>query len=52
MNIRMILYGDKETADRIWDEINFCRQMHELRPLQQESKTSPKKKVLVAINNA
>lgn len=45
-------YGDKETADRIWDEINFCRQMNELRPLQQESKTSPKKKVLVAINNA
>ena len=24
-------YGDKETTDRIWDEINFCRTMKELR---------------------
>jgi len=24
-------YGDKETTDRIWDEINFCRTMRELR---------------------
>ncbi len=24
-------YGDKETTDRIWDEINFCRTMIELR---------------------
>ena len=25
-------YQDKETTDRIWDEIRFCRQMRELRP--------------------
>ena len=27
-------YGDKETTDRIWDEIQFCKQMHQLRPQQ------------------
>lgn len=34
-------YGDKETTDRIWDEINFCRTMRELRNpsyLQEEDK--------------
>ena len=25
-------YGDKEITDRIWDEIQFCKQMHQLRP--------------------
>lgn len=29
-------YGDKETTDRIWEEIQFCQQMHELRPQQWE----------------
>ena len=29
-------YGDKETTDRIWDEIQFCKQMHQLRPQQWE----------------
>ena len=24
-------YDDKETTDRIWDEIQFCKQMHQLR---------------------
>lgn len=25
-------YGDKETTHRIWEEINFCKLMRELRP--------------------
>ncbi len=29
-------YGDKETTDRIWDEIQFCKQMHQLRHQQWE----------------
>ena len=29
-------YGDKETTDRIWEEIQFCKQMHQLRPQQWE----------------
>lgn len=29
-------YGDKETTDRIWNEIQFCKQMHQLRPQQWE----------------
>ncbi len=29
-------YNDKETADRIWKEIEFCRTMHSLRPMQWE----------------
>lgn len=29
-------YGDKATADRIWKEIEFCKQMHQLRPQQLE----------------
>ena len=29
-------YGNKETSDRIWDEIQFCKQMHQLRPQQWE----------------
>lgn len=29
-------YGDKETTERIWDEIQFCKQMHQLRPQQWE----------------
>ena len=29
-------YGDKETTDKIWDEIQFCKQMHQLRPQQWE----------------
>ena len=28
--------GDKETTDRIWSEIQFCKQMHQLRPQQWE----------------
>ena len=40
-------YGDKETTDRIWDEIQFCKQMHQLRPQQWELEFAPKKKILV-----
>lgn len=36
-------YGNKETTDRIWEEIEFCRQMHSLRPQQWEIKESSKK---------
>lgn len=36
-------YGNKETTDRIWSEIEFCKQMHKLRPQQWEIKTSPQK---------
>lgn len=32
------LYKDKKTADKVWDEIQFCKQMHELRPQQWEQK--------------
>ena len=40
-------YKDKETIDRIWNEIQFCKQMHELRPQQWEIEFEPKKKKLV-----
>ncbi len=29
-------YDDKKTTDRIWNEIQFCKQMHKLRPQQWE----------------
>ena len=31
-------YGNKETTDRIWQEIEFCRQMHKLRKTKCELK--------------
>ena len=37
-------YGNKNTTDRIWNEIQFCKQMHKLRPQQWEiESTMPKK---------
>lgn len=36
-------YEDKKTTDRIWGEMEFCRQMHDLRPQQWEIETSPQK---------
>lgn len=39
-------YGDKETTDRIWDEIQFCKQMHQLRPHRDELKLEVLEKVL------
>lgn len=29
-------YGDETTTKRIWNEIEFCKQMHELRPMEYE----------------
>ena len=29
-------YGDRNTTNRIWDEIKFCRLMRQLRPYQWE----------------
>lgn len=40
-------YGDKRTTDRIWNEIQFCKQMHQLRPQQWKLEFTPKKKVLI-----
>lgn len=39
-------YENKETTDRIWEEIKFCYQMHTLRPMQWELPFIPKKKTL------
>lgn len=35
-------YGDKETTDRIWEEIEFCRLMHQLRPPHYEVEEIPR----------
>jgi len=37
---------DIKTTNKIWDEIEFCRQMHQLRPKHLELEVTPKKKVL------
>lgn len=39
-------YGDKDITDKIWNEIQFCKQMHILRPQQGELEFVSKKKVL------
>ncbi len=39
-------YGNKNTTDRIWNEIQFCKQMHKLRPQQCEIETSIQKKLI------
>lgn len=44
-------FEDKEITDRIWDEIQFCKQMHQLRPQQWELEFTPQKKLLVKNNN-
>jgi hypothetical protein len=38
----LAFYADKATTDRIWDEIQFCKQMHILRPQQWELNYSAK----------
>ena len=38
-DILLNYYGNKETTDRIWEEIQFCKQMHQLRPQQWELKS-------------
>ena len=40
------LYGDQEITDRIWSEIQFCKQMHQLRPQQWEMETVPQKALI------
>jgi len=35
---RLLKYhGNKEVTDRIWEEMEFCKQMHQLRPMQWET---------------
>ncbi len=36
-------YGNEEIANRIWSEIEFCKQMHKLRPQQWELEYAPQK---------
>ena len=38
-------YKDKETADRIWDEIEFCKTMCKLRELSKKKEYVPKKEI-------
>lgn len=35
-------YGDKQQTDKIWEEIQFCKQMHQLRPQKWELKYKQK----------
>ena len=42
-------YGDKATTNRIWEEIQFCKQMHQLRPQQRELEEA--KQIVLKINN-
>ena len=41
------LYNHKNTADRIWKEIEFCKLAHELRPHSWELDSITKKKTLL-----
>ncbi len=40
------IYKDKAITEQIWNEIQFCKQMHKLRPQQWELEIISKKKVL------
>ena len=47
-DVLLKFYGNRDTTDRIWDEINFCRKMHKFRPQLWETsfvKSKDKKKV-------
>ena len=44
-------YGNKKTTDRIWDEIQFCKLMHKLRPKQWEIESSIQKKLVKVTQN-
>ncbi len=39
-------YQNKEVTDRIWSEIQFCKQMHQLRPQQWELESSKIKQLV------
>lgn len=36
-------YGSEDIVNRIWSEIQFCKQMHQLRPMQYEKRFSNQK---------
>lgn len=38
-------YNDKDIADRIWNEIEFCKTMRELRKFSTENMFVPKKEI-------
>lgn len=40
------LYKKEKTATRIWNEIEFCKLMHKIRPQSWELESKPKKKLL------
>lgn len=40
------LIRDKEITDRIWDEINFCKLMEELRPVKDDDNVKKKRRVV------
>lgn len=44
-------YGNKNTTDRIWNEIQFCKQMHQLRPQQWEREFSTQKSLVKITQN-
>ena len=46
----LMICDDKKVADRIWSEIQFCKQMRELRSPQSKLEFTPKKKTLVQTN--
>lgn len=46
----LAFHGNKKTTDRIWSEIMFCKQMHELRPQQWEKEHRQKEKTFNETN--
>lgn len=46
----LMICDDKKVADRIWSEIQFCKQMRELRSPQSKLEFTPKKKTLLQTN--
>lgn len=43
-------YGNKQVTDEIWEDIQFCKQMHLLRPQQWEIENITEEKTLVITN--
>lgn len=50
-NTLLKFYDDKETTDRIWEEIQFCKQMHQLRPQQWELESTKRRVLEKVIQN-
>ena len=40
------IFDNKEIVDRVWDEIEFCKQMSQLRPESCELESSKKKTLI------